>query len=74
LTDIYNQDSGYNYYPNDPISGISPSEVWDIITTSETWAQCKPKIMALADSNNTTGEFQTWIADFQYWFNTFGGI
>lgn len=52
----------YNYYsPGDPISGISPSMIWSIISTSQSWAQCRQKITNVVGSRPG---FSGWIDNF----------
>jgi hypothetical protein len=63
LTDNYNQAAALgSYFPNDNIQGVSASNVWNMITTSTSWTQIKPKIVAYVGSSG-------WIDNFQYWFD-----
>jgi hypothetical protein len=69
LTDTYNQKTAsYVPYPNDEIQGVPASVIWNIISTSTTWAQCRSKLQSYVGTYYTTTQFNNWIADFDYWF------
>lgn len=69
LSDGYNQRTAlYHSRPNDDLEGVPASVVWNIVSTSTTWAQCRSKLQSYVGTYYTTTEFNNWIVDFDYWF------
>jgi hypothetical protein len=69
LTDTYNQKrTSTSIYPNDGIQGVPASVIWNIVSTSTTWAQCRAKLQSYVGTYYTSTAFNNWIADFDYWF------
>jgi hypothetical protein len=67
LTDNYNQWSSSD--PDllkDNIKGVTAAQIWNIITTSNDWTQCRDKIENLV---GTSVDFDDWIGKFDYWFD-----
>lgn len=77
LTDSYNQriNSYYQHRPNDNIQGVPPSVVWNIISTSKTWTQCRAKLLSYAGAGTgkyyTTAQFNEWIEAFDAWVSLY---
>jgi hypothetical protein len=67
LTDNYNQQQAYVVRPNDNISNIPPSVIWNIINTCQTWTQCRPKLQSYVGTYYTATEFSNWIRTFDLW-------
>lgn len=62
LTDNYNQKtSSTPFCPNDNITGVPASAVWNIISTISTYSQVRSKIVNLAGSSSG---FNDWIRNF----------
>jgi hypothetical protein len=67
LTDDYNQKlSSTSIHPNDLISGVLSSSVWNIVSTSINYAQARQKIETLVGSQPN---FDEWIGNFDYWIS-----
>lgn len=65
LTDNYNQSYDYPNTPNDNIKNVPSSTIWEIITSSQTWTQCRPQIERCAGGYPS---FDDWISHFDYAF------
>jgi hypothetical protein len=62
MTDDYNQGASNTSRPNDNITGVSASAIWNIISTSsDYWTQVRPKIVNLV---GTQPNFSEWIDNF----------
>jgi hypothetical protein len=73
LADNYNQTTYWSSAtPNDAIDGVPASVIWNVISTSRTWDQCRDKLEEYIGTGvgkyYTATEFQTWIEDFEFWF------
>jgi hypothetical protein len=73
LTDNYNQRTYYfSDVPNDTIDSVPASVIWNIISTSTTWVQCRNKLEGYIGTGvgkyYTATEFENWIEDFEFWF------
>lgn len=68
LTDSYNQKTITSpSLPDDGLEGVPPSVVWNIVSTSTTWVQCKSKLQSYVGIYYTASAFNNWIGDFDYW-------
>lgn len=69
LTDDYNQKTNStSSYPNDEIKNVPPEVIWNIISTSSDWAQCRAKIMSsVGPPYCTSAQLNEWIVNFDQW-------
>jgi hypothetical protein len=71
LTDDWNQRDYFHVgteLPDDNINSMPAYLVWDIISTWSNWAQCKVKLQNYVGTYYSTDQLNSWIADFDYWF------
>ena len=80
LTDDMNQRAYYGYfdpqnYPNDNIANVPPPVIWNTITSSPSWEQCRAKLESYAGTGSgkyyTVAQFNAWIDAFDEWLETY---
>ncbi len=58
------------YLLPDNIVGVPASTIWEIITTSQNWAQCRQKLsQRLVPTYCTSAQLETYLANFDEWFS-----
>jgi hypothetical protein len=71
LWDSFNQSTYYAGTPNDDISNVPASVIWNIITTCPTWVSCRSKLESYAGTGPgkyySRANFDKWIIDFDEW-------
>lgn len=70
LTDDYNQYDLDTLNPDDEITGVPASVIWDIITNTTTWEECKSQLRSYIGTYYTQAELNNNIFQFEVWFAT----
>ncbi len=80
LTDDVNQhaffrDPEYRYFLNENIANVPSSLIWEVITTSTDWTQCRQKLsQRLVPTYCTSTQLEAYLVNFDEWFDDFGHI